>query len=133
MDMNLQTLLHRQVNPSFIQSGRVTSQVFRPTPKDEYMLSVSDGDQITAEQAYLRFVQIPRCYSGGVLSVSAEECYLQEVSPVSAPIEEKEGQREQLDHCLIDFRNKSGNQIERIATQLRNYAIGRGWSYGPVK
>jgi hypothetical protein len=40
------TLLLRQVHPSFIQHGRVTSQVFRPTLKDKRLLSVYDGDLI---------------------------------------------------------------------------------------
>jgi len=131
--MDQQTLLHRQVNPSFIQSGRVTSQVFRPTPKDEGMLSVSDGSKITAESAYLRFILVPQCRSKGVLSVSVEECCAQGVLPVPDPIEEMEHQLSQPDHCFIDFRNISSGRIDKIATQLRNYAIARGWSYGPVE
>jgi len=51
--MNSGTLLHRQVNPSWVQQGRVTSQVFKPTPKDNHRLSVYDGDQVTALQAWL--------------------------------------------------------------------------------
>jgi len=131
--MNPQTLLHRQVNPSFIQTDRVTSQVFRPTPKDNYKLSVSDGDQITAERAYQRFVSIPLGKSVGVLSVSVEECHLLDVPPIPDPLKEEDGQPEQPDHCFIDFRNKNGKQIEKIATQLRNHAINRGWTYGPIK
>jgi len=130
--MNLQTLLHRQVNPSFVQANRVTSQVFRPTPKDDNLLSVSDGDQITAERAYQRFVCTSLGKSIGVLSVSVEECRSLDVQPIPDPIEEKGDQLEQLDHCVIDFRNKSGRQIEKIASQLRDGAVIRGWSYGPV-
>jgi len=40
--VNDSTLLHRQVNPAFVQSGRVTSQAFKPTPKDQGLLSVYD-------------------------------------------------------------------------------------------
>ena len=54
--MNSQTLLLRQIHPSFIQQGRVTSQAFRPTPKDEMKLSVYDGDQMTPEEAFEHFV-----------------------------------------------------------------------------
>lgn len=42
--MTPDTLLLHQIHPSFIQYGRVTSQAFRPTPKDEGFLSVDDGD-----------------------------------------------------------------------------------------
>jgi hypothetical protein len=49
------TFLLRQVHPSFVQAGRVTSQAFRPTPKDRSLLSVYDGDQITPEAAWIHF------------------------------------------------------------------------------
>ena len=42
--MTPDTLLLRQIHPSFMQYGRVTSLAFRPTPKDEGFLSVGDGD-----------------------------------------------------------------------------------------
>jgi len=131
--MNSQTLLHRQVNPTFQRRDKIssqvfmpTSQVFCPTPKDGNMLSVSDGDQITAEQAYQRFIDLGLGKTIGVLSVSVEECSLHEVPAVSDPIEE------QPDHCFIDFRMKSGNQATKTATKLRNHALARGWSHGPV-
>ena len=128
--MNSHTLLHRQVHPSFVRCNKAssqvfvpTSQVFCPTPKDHRMLSVSDGDQITAEQAYRRFVDIPLGRSIGVLSVLVQECVSLEVPVVSDPIQD------QPDHCLIDFRNKSNSQSEKIAAKLRNFAIDRGWSH----
>ena len=43
--MTPDTLLLRQIHPGFIQGGRVTSQAFRPTPKDEFLLSVDNGDR----------------------------------------------------------------------------------------
>jgi len=46
--MTDETLVHRQIHPSFVQAGFPTSQAFRPTPKDESKLSVYDGDMITA-------------------------------------------------------------------------------------
>lgn len=49
--MTPQTQLLRQIHPNFVQAGRVTSQAFRPTPKDENHLSVYDGDQIQPEAA----------------------------------------------------------------------------------
>ena len=126
--MNSQTLLHRQVNPFFMEKDRVTSQVFRPTPKDGKMLSVSDGDQITAEQSYKRFITVPLGNSIGVLSVSVEECLSLDVPPVSDPRPEEM----QPDHCFIDFREKSNSQIEKTAVKLRDNAISRRWSHGPV-
>jgi hypothetical protein len=45
--VNDSTLLLRQIHPGFFQYGRPSSQAFRPTPKDEKMLSVYDGDMIS--------------------------------------------------------------------------------------
>jgi hypothetical protein len=49
------SLIHRQVHPSFVQAGSissqvfsVTSQVFKPTPKDLGKLSVYNGEKYTA-------------------------------------------------------------------------------------
>ncbi len=53
--MTEKTLLLRQIHPLFIQEGRVTSQAFRPTPKDQKKLSVYDGDLITAERSWVHF------------------------------------------------------------------------------
>ncbi len=68
--MTPDTLLLRQIHPSFIQDGRVTSQAFRPTPKDELLLSVDDGDRVGAEASWKRFTANPACKSAGVQAVS---------------------------------------------------------------
>jgi hypothetical protein len=63
--MNAQTLLLRQIHPSFVQQGRVTSQAFRPTPKDESKLSMYDGDQITPEASWRHYTVTLRFESIG--------------------------------------------------------------------
>lgn len=120
--MNDDTLLLRQVNPSFLQSGRVTSQVFRPTPKDENLLSVYDGDLITAERAWEHFSSSLGYSSAGVLAVSVTECTEQQlpVRPDPAAFPE---------HALIDFSRCSKNEVERKAKFLRSSAEARGWQY----
>lgn len=52
--MNNDTSLLRQIHSTFIISGgvSVTSQAFRPSPKDEKKLSVYDGDQFSAEESW---------------------------------------------------------------------------------
>ena len=51
------TLLWRQVNPHWVRAGRVTSQVFKPTKKDNNKLSVDDGDLVSAEEAYRTYTE----------------------------------------------------------------------------
>ena len=64
----------RQIHPSFIQEGRVTSQAFRPTPKDEDKLSTYDGDQIDARSAWKHYTETLGHDSDGALGVSVSEC-----------------------------------------------------------
>ena len=98
--MDSTTLLLRQVHPSFIQDGRITSQVFRPTPKDENLLSIDNGDMISAEASFIRFCARPDCRSVGVIAVNKEECDQQEL-PV------REDGKPYPEHCSIDFSGYS--------------------------
>ncbi len=91
-----ETLLLRQINPSFVQDGRVTSQAFRPTPKDEHHLSVDNGDRVQAEASWARFTSNSACSSVGVMAVSQAECAAQ-----SLPVIEDENPHPE--HCSIDF------------------------------
>ena len=90
------TFLLRQVHPSFVQAGFVTSQAFRPTPKDESELSVYDGDQITPENAFIHYTTQLKSISVGTVAVTVEECTEESlpVRPDPEPFPE---------HAVIDF------------------------------
>jgi hypothetical protein len=120
--MTLETPLLRQVNPSFVQEGRVTSQVFRPTQKDQDALSVDNGDMISPQDAWQRFVDQPKCRSAGVLAVCKKECDDQElpVAEDGVPFPE---------HCSIDFTGFTKSETERKAKILKTLAERRGWLY----
>ena len=72
--MTVETLLLRQIHPSFVQNGRATSQAFRPTPKDEFLLSVDNGDMVAPHLTWMRFSGQPDCSSAGVMAISNGEC-----------------------------------------------------------
>lgn len=120
--MTPDALLLRQIHPNFIQDGRVTSQAFRPTPKDEFLLSVDDGDRITAESSWQRFITNPACKSIGVQALAQAECNAQDL-PV---IEDGEPHPE---HCAIDFTAFDKKVIEKKAKVLRAQAEKRGWVF----
>jgi len=123
--MNLNTLLLRQINSAFIKEERVTSIAFRPTPKDEKQLSVDNGDYITAEQSYNRFISNLNCSSIGVLAVSKKECDDETLLVIEDCIPYKE-------HCSIDFTGLSKREIETKSKILRDKAIARDWQFRPV-
>ena len=116
------TLLLRQVHPSFVQAGRVTSQAFRPTPKDESLLSVYDGDQITPEKSWFHFTSQKDCSSIGVMAVTVDECAAEALTarPDPEPFPE---------HAVIDFTGLTNNQCEKKCKKLRMKAEARGWQY----
>jgi len=123
--MESETLLLRQINPNFIQQGRITSIAFRPTTKDEYLLSVEDGSRISARASWERFTKTPNCNSVGVMAVSFAECTQQEL-PI---IEDGEPFPE---HCSIDFSNLTRGLVEKKAKFLAKYAVERDWLYKAV-
>lgn len=120
--MNSDTLLLRQVNPAWIQQGRITSQVFRPTPKDQKQLSVYDGDRITAAKAWEHYTAALRFASAGVMAVTVSECALQKltVRPDPEPFP---------DHAVIDFDDFPENQIKKKAKYLKAAAESRSWLF----
>ena len=114
--------LFRQVHPTFVQSGRVTSQAFRPTPKDEQKLSVYDGELIDPEAAAKQYVEELGFKTAGVLCILVSECteQLLKVNPDPTPFQE---------HVLIDFSGHDRKRIETISKKLRDAAAARGWQY----
>ena len=120
--MTGETLLLRQIHPSFVQNGRVTSQAFRPTPKDENQLSVDNGDLISPEASWMRFSAQRDCTSAGVMAVSAEECAKCAVLIV-------EDGDPYPEHCHLDFAPFSRKQVEKIGKKFSDHAHKRGWVY----
>jgi hypothetical protein len=112
----------RQINPSFIQNGRVTSQAFRPTPKDENELSVYNGDLISPEKSWLHFTVTQSFKSAGVMAVSHEQCIEQSVPVIYNGIPFAE-------HAYLSFSNMSKKEIERKAKVLMSKAQERNWLY----
>ena len=123
--MNGATLLFRQIHPSFVQAGRVTSQAFRPTPKDLLLLSVYDGDLISAEGSWMHFSEQENCKSAGVMAATVDECAAENLSarPDPQPFPE---------HAVFDFNGLSDNQIEKKSKTLRANADARGRLYQPA-
>ena len=120
--MTVDTLLLRQIHHGFVQNGRVTSQAFRPTPKDEDQLSVDRGDMITPEASWRRFCLQPDCSSAGVMAISNGECSTCGVSVIQDGDPYPE-------HCYLDFAPFSRKESEKIGKKLAASAHTRGWLY----
>ena len=126
--MNSDTLLYRMASPSFMKDGLATSPTFRPTRKDNGRLSVYDGDQISAREAYEHFTNPPPGLGQravGVLAITVAECESRNLIVMPDPLP---GFPE---HAVIDFTGISGSRIRVVARALREFANARGWQYRP--
>jgi hypothetical protein len=117
--------LHRQVHPSWVQDGRITSQTFSPTPKDAGLLSVYDGKQIAAEPSFIHYTTVQELAAVGTVSITADE-----VAAVGLPWRlEPEPFPE---HAVIDYRGvPAAGKIKAKAQALAEKARQRGWTYTP--
>lgn len=123
--MNEDTLLYRQVHPRFIQQNRVTSQAFQPSSKDAWLLSVYDGDQIEAEEAWQHYTNALLLQSAGAVAVMVAECNKLQLPVVLDGIPYPE-------HAYIDFSGHGRRARANKAKQLRVLANDRGWQYVPT-
>lgn len=120
-------LLFRQVHPDMTQNGRPTSAAFKPSKKDQGLLSVSRGALTTAPEAYARFTS-PRSSgavlrSAGVWGVTVAETALPCFSdPVGAPDPDPA-------HAVVSFQSLSNKQLEDSARRLQQAALTRGRLY----
>ncbi len=119
--MTVATSLLRQIHPSFVKLGRVTSQAFRPTPKDEGKLSVYDGDMITAADSIVHY-RARKLASIGVMAVTVLECEHEGLETRSSPEWFNE-------HAEIDFLDFTPGECEKKGKKLRSAAENRGWLY----
>ena len=122
--MNSDTLLYRQVHPSWIEDDFPTSQAFTPTPKDELRLSVYDGDEISAASSWEHYTG-QGLLSSGVVAVTVEECESLGLRVIPDP---RPGSPH---HVLIDFTGLSGGQRKRRAQRLTAAAEAHDWQYRP--
>lgn len=120
--MNSDTILIRQIHPSFVQDGRVGSNAFCPTPKDDGKLSTYDGDKIDAESAWQHYTNNLGYESYGAYGVSVDECESLALSVAEDP-------EPFAEHVVIDFSAHGASAIKKRSKKLRKYAFDRGWLY----
>ena len=116
---------HRQVHPSWVQAGRITSQTFIPMAKDDGRVSVYDGLQIEPEASFNHYTLIQGLTAMGTVSVSTAE-----IDALGLPwVVDGENYPE---HASIDFRHlENAKAIKGKAQALAERARQRGWAYQP--
>ncbi len=115
-------LLHRQVHPQFIVAGRVSSQAFRPTPKDRGLLSVARSTLISARDAMDRYTAAGNA-TAGVMSVSVHECESLGLPAYSDPLPPDDDAHAVVDFNVFESKSKRETVGDRLAARARE----RGW------
>lgn len=129
--MREDTLLLRQVHPSWTQGQSIssqtfTSQTFKPTPKDKGLLSVYSGEVFTEVEAYEHYSEVIGFESSGVVAISKRECDSIELALI-------EDNDPFPGHCSLDYRPFIDRKktVKKVASTLKAYAVERGWLYQP--
>ncbi len=117
------TELLRQIHPSWIQADRPTSQAFRPTKKDNGLLSTDDGDQTTPVAAWTHYTSVRKLESAGILAVTVAEFEAESLTVRADPSPDTPF------HVSIDYNGHATGQIEGKSKRLRNIAFARGWRH----
>jgi hypothetical protein len=92
-------------------------------PKDDFKLSLYDGDLISADGSWRHFKE-QGCESVGVLAITCAEGAAESLPACPSPEIFRE-------HAHLDFRGLGRGQIEAKAKRLRTVADKRGWQYRP--
>ena len=124
--MNPETPLWRQIHPSFLVGDQPGSQAFRPTPKDQDLLSFDDGRRITAEASWQRHTGPRGLASIGVMGLAVAECSGESLQAIADAVPDPE-------HVSVSFAGKTTGQRKAISKRLRDFAVARGWQFGPVE
>jgi hypothetical protein len=123
-------LLLRQVNPAFVREGRVGSQAFRPTSKDNRMLSVARSALTTAEAAFELYTSCRKLGSAGTWGVTIGECSSLGLAARPDPLSEPPCPDPA--HAVIDFSELSNRKVEAHGARLARFANDRGRLYPPM-
>lgn len=122
----------RQVNPGWIHDGRVSSQLFRPTPKDTGEVSVTRSSMVTPEEAYHHHTVALGFASVGVFCVEIGEVNQVDLGVIDDSRVD-DGVNRPPGHAYVDFKPVASKGMQqKRASLLRDKAEKHGWQYHPV-
>lgn len=116
------TLLLRQIHPNFVQDGFASSVAFRPNESDQGLMSVYDGDQISAEASWTHYTTISKKKSAGVTALTVDECADESLPARPDPVPFAE-------HAVVDFTGVEEKHWRTKSKKLQAKALARGWRY----
>lgn len=119
-------LLWRNAHPDWFVNGKLSSQAFRPTPKDQKKLSSARESKVSVEENFREFTEDFNLASVGVWAVSVGEAEDQTIQAVYDENSSSTPTPCLTGHASLDFTAVSNNQVKRIGGKLRDRAENRG-------
>lgn len=124
--MTPSTVLLRQIHPNFYPNGELTSQAFLPFPKDAGRPSVYDGDQISAEDAFVHYTTVLSNQSCSVWGIDCSEVGSAGLTSAANPLTNFPS------HALVDFNGCPEKEWRKLAKRLKDFALKRGCLHTPA-
>lgn len=124
-------LVWRNVNPAWVTDGGISSQAFRPTPKDEAKLSSAREQKVSAAEHFREFTEDLNLDSVGVWAVSVGEA---NANGIPSIYDEHAPSMKgcPTGHTSLDFTNMtSKSRQRRVSGALRDKAEARGTQFEP--
>jgi hypothetical protein len=118
-------ILFRQIHPSFIQDGLISSQPFYPTSKDDDKLSVDRESMTTPAAAFALFIAKGR-NSAAVYGLSVGEFGQEKLDCYADPVEASDCTEANPAHAVVDYGAHTTSERKNKAKRLKIKAIARG-------
>jgi hypothetical protein len=119
------TLFFRQIHPTFLQNGNVSSEAFRPTEEHAWKLSLYDGSLITADSSWNHYTKVQKKQSAAVMALDSVDCSSVNLPVIPSPEFFPE-------HCHLDFAGSGTKVQKKMARKLRDKARLRGFVFQPT-
>lgn len=120
-------ILFRQIHPDFLIDGVPASNRFKPSNKDEGMMSVDRGALTTAAESHSLYVN-QGLKSAAVFGLAVGELGDEGIDVYDDPIskDSSEGILANPAHALADYNSCSEAKWKVISKRLKRAAIARG-------
>jgi hypothetical protein len=118
-------ILFRQINPKSFQNGEPGSDRFRPSERDENMLSTDRSSLTSAAQAHSLFVSTGK-ESAAVFGIGVGEFQTESIVCVEDPVTATDELPANLAHALADYSSHTDKVQKVLAKRLKRLAIARG-------
>lgn len=121
-------ILFRQINPKSFQKGEPGSDRFRPSERDQNMLSIDRSSLTTPSAAHSLFVSTGK-ESVAVFGIGLGEFHNETIECFGDSVAATENNPANPAHALADYSSHTEKNQKIVAKRLKRLAVARGCLY----